>query len=232
MKCIIVEDNIQDLELLSWYIKQQGDLELKQCFTNGLEAISYINDYKPRLIFSDIDMPVIKGIDLYKKLQYNPICIFVTAYSEYALESYESQAFDFMLKPVTEERFLRCMARVREYESLKTRAGLYDTMFEEKSISIKDGLSTYKIPLSEIMYIEALNDYTKVVTANRKYITLSKLKHFLDRLPQGEFLRVHRSYAVAKKAIQKIAGNEIFIDKQVLPIGKTFKPTLKAELNF
>jgi DNA-binding LytR/AlgR family response regulator len=230
MKCIILEDNPQDLELIQWYITRDNYLELKASFTSVPDALSYINKFAPPLIFMDIDMPVMKGIDLYKKLSYHPICIFVTAHSEYALESYETQAFDFILKPLTANRFNRCIKRLEEYEQLKQRADLYDTLFEVQSIMIKEGTVMHRVPLNDIVYIEALNDYSKVVTKTRSYITLSKLKHFLDKLPANDFLRIHRSYAIAKQAIEKISGNELFIAGQQLPIGKTYRLNLKQEL--
>src|SRR4051812_29933227 len=230
MKCIILEDNPQDLELIQWYINQESYLELKAAFNNVPDALSYINSFEPPLIFMDIDMPVMKGIDLYKKLSYHPVCIFVTAHSEYALESYETQAFDFILKPLTANRFNQCIKRLAEYEQLKQRADLYDTLFEVQSILIKDGTVMHRVPLNDIMYIEALNDYSKVVTKTRSYITLSKLKHFLDKLPARDFIRIHRSYAIAKQAIEKISGNDLYIAGQQLPIGKTYRLNLKKEL--
>lgn len=229
MKCIILEDNPQDLELIRWYITQESSLELKESFTSVPDALSYINEFEPPLLFMDIDMPVIKGIDLYKKLQYHPICVFVTAHSEYAIESYETQAFDFILKPLTANRFNRCVSRLKEYEQLKKRADLYDTLFESQSIMIKEGSTVHRVPLNDIIYIEALNDYSKVVTKTKNYITLSKLKHFLEKLPPKDFIRIHRSYAVAKQSIELISGNELKIAGQQLPIGKTFRLSLKME---
>jgi DNA-binding LytR/AlgR family response regulator len=230
MKCIILEDNPQDLELIRWYITQESSLELKASFTSVPDALSYINEFEPPLLFMDIDMPVIKGIDLYKKLQYHPICVFVTAHSEYAIESYETQAFDFILKPLTANRFNRCVNRLKEYEQLKKRADLYYTLFEVQSIMIKEGTAVHRVPLNDIIYIEALNDYSKIVTKTKNYITLSKLKHFLEKLPPKDFIRIHRSYAVAKQSIEHINGNELKIAGQQLPIGKTFRLNLKMEL--
>jgi len=231
MDCIIVEDNPQDLELLSFYIKQESRIKLSKAFINALEAISFINQFHPGVLFLDIDMPIIKGIDLYRKLTYAPICIFVTAFSEYALESYEVQAFDFILKPLTKDRFTRCVNRLYEYQELKKRADLYETLFETKSLLLKEGTTSYRIPLNDILYVEALSDYSKVVTKYRNYITLSKLKHFLEKLPSEDFIRIHRSYAVAKQAIEKISSNELNIAGKHLPIGKTYKINVKAELN-
>lgn len=234
MECIIVEDNVQDLELLRHYVSQERGLTLKQCFSNGVEALSYLMSFRPPLLFLDIDMPGLKGIDLFKQLPYRPICVFVTAHGEYALDSYESQAFDFILKPVMPDRLARTVQRIQEYTDICQRADLYDTVFEAQCIMIKEGTSLYKVPLQEIIYLEALNDYTKVVTKTRKYTTLSKLRHFLDKLPPKEFIRIHRTYAVALKAINKATSHELHISglpaSIELPIGKTYRQDLKVIL--
>lgn len=234
MECIIVEDNVQDLELLRHYVLLEQDLILKQCFTNGLEALSYLLSLRPPVLFLDIDMPVLKGIDLFKRLPYRPICVFVTSHGEYALDSYDAYAFDFILKPVTPDRFARTVSRIKEYSDIYQRAGLYHTLFESQSIIVKEGTSRHKVQLHEIIYLEALNDYTKIVTKSKKYITLSKLCHFLDKLPADEFIRIHRTYAVAVKAIDKATARELQISglqaSLTLPIGKTYRQDVKARL--
>jgi DNA-binding LytR/AlgR family response regulator len=230
IKCVIVEDNPTDMELLMHYVKAEPMLDLRYSFTNAIEALSTIKELQPPLLFMDIDMPVMNGIDLFKNLGYNPICIFVTAHSEYALESYEAQAFDFILKPVTDNRFAQAMRRLTEFINLKERADLYDTAFETESILIKEGNTNYKVLLSDILYIEALKDYSKVVTTGKKYITLSKLKHFIDKLPLQDFVRVHRSYAVAKNKINIFGKDEMKINNEVIPIGVTYRQELKQIL--
>jgi DNA-binding LytR/AlgR family response regulator len=230
IKCVIVEDNPTDMELLTHYIKAEPSLDLRYSFSNAIEALSTIKEMQPPLLFMDIDMPVMNGIDLFKNLGYSPICIFVTAHSEYALESYEAQAFDFILKPVSDKRFAQAMRRLTEFIKLKERADLYDTAFETESILIKEGSTNYKVLLSDILYIEALKDYSKVVTTSKKYITLSKLKHFIDKLPIQDFVRVHRSYAVAKNKINVFGKDEMKINNDIIPIGVTYRQELKQML--
>jgi DNA-binding LytR/AlgR family response regulator len=230
IKCVIVEDNQTDMELLTHFIKAEPSLDLRYSFSNAIEALSTIKEMQPPLLFMDIDMPIMNGIDLFKNLGYSPICIFVTAHSEYALESYEAQAFDFILKPVSDKRFAQAMRRLTEFIKLKERADLYDTAFETESILIKEGSTNYKVLLSDILYIEALKDYSKVVTTGKKYITLSKLKHFIDKLPIQDFVRVHRSYAVAKNKINVFGKDEMKINNDVIPIGVTYRQELKQIL--
>lgn len=230
-KCIIVEDSPHDMELLKHYVSSEPTLELAHTFINGIEALSLLKVLRPPLLFMDIDMPVINGIDLFKNLDYHPLCIFVTAHSEYALNSYEAQAFDFILKPVTGKRFDQTISRVNEYLQLRQRADLYDTAFEKESITIKEGIINHRVPLHDILYIEALKDYSKVVTPKKKYITLSKLKHFMDKLPPSDFLRIHRSYAIAKNKVTTYNRDEVTIDKEILPIGKTYRQEARMTLD-
>ncbi len=229
-KCIIADDSRVDADLLTHYVKNEPTLDLIHTFSNGVEALSLIKEQQPPLLFLDIDMPVLNGMELFKKIGYSPVCIFVTAHSEYALESYEAHAFDFILKPVTDKRFAESVQRLNDYLELKERADLYDALFEKESIVIKEGSVNHRVPLNEIIYIEALKDYSKVVTAKKKYITLSKLKHFMEKLPPEDFIRVHRSYAVAKNKIESYDKEEIKTASAVLPIGKTYRQQVRSEL--
>ncbi len=230
INCVIVEDNPNDMELLTHYVEAETCLQLKYKFTNAIEALATIKELQPPLLFMDIDMPIMSGIDLFKNLGYHPICIFVTAHSEYALESYEAQAFDFILKPLSGKRFNQAMRRLTEFIQLKQRADLYDTAFETESILIKEGNTNYKVLLNDILYIEALKDYSKVVTTGKKYITLSKLKHFIDKLPTKDFVRVHRSYAVAKNRITTFGKDEMKVNNEAIPIGITYRQELRQIL--
>ena len=229
-KCIIADDSRADADLLTHYVKNEPSLDLIHTFSNGIEALSLIKEQKPPLLFLDIDMPMLNGIELFKRIGYSPVCIFVTAHSEYALESYEAHAFDFILKPVTDRRFSDSVQRLNDYLELKERADLYDTLFEKGSIVIKEGSTNHRVPLKDIIYIEALNDYSKVVTAKKKYITLSKLKHFMEKLPPEDFIRIHRSYAVAKSKIESYTRDEVKTFAAELPIGKTYRREMQVML--
>jgi DNA-binding LytR/AlgR family response regulator len=215
------------MELLIHFVKSEPSLQLLSSFENPLEANPFIRKQQPPLLFLDIDMPVINGMDFLKALDYDPVCVFVTAYGDYAVKSYDAHAFDFILKPVTDKRFNATVKRIAEYLDVKTKAELYDATFEDKSIMLKEGTTIHRVDLSDILYMEALKDYTKVVTTTRKYIVLSKLKHFMDKLLPGEFVRIHRSFALARNKIAKITRDEVVLNNgTVLPIGKTYKGAL------
>lgn len=227
ISCVIVEDNPVDSAYLQQFIQQFPVLDLKADFRNAIEANEYIQHNVPQLLFLDIDMPVLNGMEFFKRLDPSPVCIFVTAHSEYAWEGFEAQAFDFILKPVRSDRFARSMGRLAEYLSLLERADIYDSQIEENQIVVKEGTMKHVININDILYIEALKDYSKVVTQERKIMTLSKLKHFIEKLPSSQFIRIHRSYAVALKKITRVEANDLHIGEHSLPIGKTFKNQLK-----
>ena len=228
LSTVIIEDNSIDCEYLQSVIRQHHDMfDIRAVFSNVLEAQEYLHANKVEIMFLDIDMPVITGMDYFKQLQNPPLCIFVTAFSEYAWEGFEAQAFDYILKPVKPPRFSAMVNRLKEYLQTKARADLYTAQFEDDCITIKEGTSRHKIALNDILYIEALKDYSKIVTKTKSILTLSKLKHFLEQLPSDRFVRVHRSYAIAINKIEKAAANDLFINNTEIPIGKTFKNTLK-----
>jgi DNA-binding LytR/AlgR family response regulator len=228
ISCIIIEDNAVDEAFLKSFISGHTDLlDIKGSFSNVIEANQFVLDRRPDLIFMDIDMPVMNGMEYFKQLDPQPTCIFVTAHSEYAWEGFEAQAFDFILKPVKAERFNSVIERLKEYIVLQKRADLYDSLIEEHTITIKDGTTRHVININDILYIEALKDYSKVVTADKKIMTWSKLKHFIDKLPASQFARVHRSYAVALNKIKKTEANDLYVQGIKIPIGKTFKNNLK-----
>jgi DNA-binding LytR/AlgR family response regulator len=228
IKCIIVEDNKNDYKLLLHYIDQYSFLDCKGYFENALTASEYLRTHPVDLLFMDIDMPIMSGMDFFKQLKNPPTCIFVTAHSEYAWEGFEAQAFDFILKPVKENRLAQSIQRLQEFLEIQKRADLYDATIEEKTITIKEGGTSYIVQLNDILYLEALKDYTKIVTAQKKYLTLSKLKHCVDKLPEDQFKRIHRSYAIALAKITSKDNNDVVVNNIKIPIGKTFK----TQLNF
>jgi DNA-binding LytR/AlgR family response regulator len=227
ISCAIIDDNIIDAEYLKTFVVQYDFLDLRFTFSNPLEAHEHIKSQNIELLFLDIDMPLISGMDYLKQMENAPICIFVTAHSEYAWEGFEAKAFDYILKPLKPQRFEATMVRLKEYKALQDRADLYDTLIEDNTITIKEGNIKHVININEILYIEAIKDYSKVVTKTKKIMTLSKLKHFLDKLPKNQFTRVHKSYAIAVSKIDRTDSNDIYIQDIPIPIGRTFKNDIK-----
>lgn len=227
--CIIVEDNLEDSNYLQELIQSNSLFDLRAVFENALSASSFIHEFSPQLIFMDIDMPGLNGMEFFKKLDTCSQCIFVTAHSEYAAESYEALAFDYLLKPVKRQRFNECVNRFNEYLELKRRSDIYETEINQHTITIPEGTARHIVNINSILYIEALRDYCKVYTNDRKIVTSSNLKHFITLLPENEFIRIHRSYVVAVDKVAKVEIPWLFLKNSIrLAIGRTFKNNINS----
>ncbi|MFT3704349.1 MAG: LytTR family DNA-binding domain-containing protein [Agriterribacter sp.] len=226
ISCIVVEDSHEDSQYLQHLINGNDHLELKGDFSNVIAASSYLRAFPPQIIFMDIDMPGMNGMDYFKQSDTSSDCIFVTAHSEYAVDSYEALAFDYLMKPVKKERFDDCIERYTEYRELKRRSDIFESTFQQNTISIPEGTGRHIVPVSSIVYIEALRDYCKIITTEKKIITSSTLKHFTSLLPATDFIRIHRSYVVNRAKATKVDLSSILMCEGTrLPIGKTFKHT-------
>ncbi len=229
-RCIIVDDNPLDLDYVKEVALLHPSLDVLQVCSNALDAKESITILRPDVLFLDIDMPMFSGLELFKSLDYEPICVFITAHSEYAWQSYEAMAFDFILKPVRLDRFANIVRRIEEYSAIKGKLTLAEAYSEHSYLIIKEGYEKHKILQHDILYMEALKDYTKVVTTTKKIMTLSNIKNFLEQLPAEKFIRVHRSYAVATDKITKLDMHHVHINDYTIPVGKTYKQFIKATI--
>lgn len=225
---IIIEDNDIDREMLSLSLKKYPFIKVSGIFTNPIEALEIIKSGKVDLIFSDIDMPGINGIDFFKTQNEPPLCIFVTVHPEYAIDAFDVQAVDYIMKPIRQERLDKAIQRTLELIGIKSKALQYTLQFEQDSLMIREGNESTKVYTGDILFLEALTNYTKVVTAKKNYITLQNLKCFLDHLPKDKFIRIHRSYAVSREKIDGLTTGEIVIGEHHLPIGKTYRQAMKS----
>jgi two-component system, LytTR family, response regulator len=221
--CIIVDDfEIDRLTTLS-FCKQIAFINTPICFESANSALAYAEKNVVDIGFLDIDMPMINGFELRKKLKHITACIFVTSHAEYALESYETEAFDFLTKPIGQNRFIKCINRLEEYLQIKRKATLLDYTLGADTVFIKEGNQSYKVLLHEIIYVEALKDYTSIVTANKKYCVLIPISSLLKQKEFSNFIRIHRSYAVQKHFVKQFNSKEVFIESISLPIGRSYK---------
>lgn len=230
ISCAIIEDNEFDRKSTEYYVEQFSFLKLAGSFSNVFEAQGILNSNTVKLLFMDIDMPVMNGLDFLKSLDYHPLCIFITAHPEYAVESFELHALDYIVKPLKLDRFRQAVNRAKEYIEIKSKAELYDVEFGKNTLSIKEGTATIQLNITDIIYLEALGDYTKIITSRKMYLTLHNLKAFIEKLPEQKFLRIHRSFAVAISKIKVIKDNELVLDDVRLPVGKTFRRTINKYL--
>lgn len=227
LTCIILDDDYLDRLTIESELEGRDSIRLIGSFASALEAIGPIKKHRPDVLLLDVNMPDINGLQLLKGLETQaPICIVISSHPEYALESYELNVFDYILKPLTTERFNHALKRVRDFLAIKQRAEAYVAMIENEKIVFKEGHHEVHLTLNDISYLEAFGDYTKIVTPKKDYLTLATLGSFLENLPSEKFVRIHRSYAVAKAKISLITRNTIGINDVNLPVGKTYRISL------
>ena len=224
--CIVVDDNELDRLTVVSYARRVPFLHIAGVFGSSTEALQFTQSALPDVLFLDIDMPGINGLDMRKQLDQVPACIFITSYPEYALESFEAAALDFLVKPLKGERFEKAMERLKDYLEIRHKAELLDYTLGEDTLFIKDGHNHIKLQLHDIIYLEALKDYTGIVTPLKKYCVLTPLGNLLKEKSFQSFIRIHRSYAVQKHFIHKITPKEVMVNNLPLPIGRTYKEAL------
>ncbi len=228
--CLIVEDEPLARNLLTQYVDKVAYLTLQKTCSDPMEALTYLRDNPVDILFLDIQMPEITGISLLKILQKKPLVILTTAYSEYALEGYELDVADYLLKPITFERFLKAAERAANRLSAPTLPPT-ETTPENKAtpdpissfIFVKDGTKLVKIRLQDILYVEGLKDYVTIHTRTQKVVSLQRLKSLEEQLPQDHFIRIHHSYIVSLEGIDAILKEKVQVGNALLPIGDTYR---------
>jgi len=229
-RCFIVDDNQIDRLTTASFIKKFSFLRMAGLFDNAAEALEAAEKNLPDVLFLDIDMPDFSGLELRGQLAKVPACIFITAYPEYAVQSFEVNALDFLVKPVNTERFDASMDRLQYYLDIHYKAELMDHSLNEDSLFIKDGHEHVKIQFYDIIYLEALKDYTGIITKDRKYCVLTPLGTLLKEKAFQSFIRIHRSYAVQKHFIRKVTPKAVMVNHVLLPVGRSFKAALDSLL--
>ncbi|MET0244147.1 MAG: LytTR family DNA-binding domain-containing protein [Flavitalea sp.] len=221
---IIADDNKLDRLLLESYVKRYSFISIIGVYPTATEALEVIRKNGiPDILFVDIDMPGMSGLELRDLLPEIPACIFVTSHPEFALESFELAALDYLVKPLNGERFSKTMERLELFLNLHHKAGLLDYTLGGDVLFIKDGVNQVKLNLHDIIYLEALKDYTSIVTTNKKYCVSSPLGNLLKENDFRGFLRIHRSYAIQKHFVKQVSSKGIKINEHLLPVGRTYR---------
>lgn len=225
--CIIIDDDEIDRLTVVSYAKKFPLLNIVGVFENAENALPIIEKENIDILFLDIDMPSISGLDFRKKVMEVPVCIYITAHPEHAVESFELDTLDFIVKPIKLERFLQTVGKIEDYMELKLKAKLFESSIGGDVIYIKEGHEETKIKLHDIMYLEALKDYTKIVTSNKRHCVLTSIGNLLKETHFQSFVRIHRSFAVQKQYIDKKQVNDVLLNNGVLiPIGRSYKENL------
>lgn len=223
---IIVDDEPIAHDIILRFAKSLDHLEFKKSCHDALEASSYLSKNNVDLLFLDINMPQLNGLSLLKSLNDRPQVIITTAYKEYALEGYEFDVADYLLKPFTLERFLSAVNRI----NLPSRSSSIEVNSESDSIFLKNDKKHFRVKFSEIVFVEAQGSYLKVKTTSETVLTYGKISDFIDKLT-SRFIRVHKSYIINLDHVKSVAGNRIHLVDGVVPIGQTFKANFIARID-
>ncbi len=225
LRCIIIEDQPPAQRVLQKYVGDLDYLELKGTFSDALQAVEFLQSEVIDLIFLDIHLPKISGIDFLRTLAHKPYVILTTAFPDYALESYEHDVVDYLLKPFSFQRFIKAVVKVPQRGTETVNPDNQTGSFRDPDvIFVKSGYEHIKVSISEILYIKSEADYTEIFTADRKHLTSHSLRHWLERLGQMDFVQIHKSFVINTAKIVKVSGNRVYFNKESkVPIGRAYK---------
>ena len=218
IKCIIVDDEPLAVELLESYVRSVDTLELMGSFNNPVHAINFTIKEKPDLIFLDIRMPEMTGVQVMEVIGSLSKIVVTSAYPDYALVGYEHSVVDYLMKPIDYDRFLKAVEKARDFLLLPA----YSTV-PRKYFFIKTDGKLVRIDFDDILYIEGLRDYVAVHTVSEKLISLDTLLNMESQLPAGQFARIHKSYLVSLEKIDTIEGSRVFVGNTILPVGSLYR---------
>jgi len=225
LKCIAVDDEPLALDIIENHLSNFADFELVAKCNNAIEASELIKNQEIDLIFLDIQMPEVSGISFAKSLEKPPMIVFTTAYSEYAIDGFELQAVDYLLKPISLDRFKVALEKVKEYNQLRNQKnGKGETTeMDNEHIFVKANQKLIKIRYDEIQYVEAFADYVKIYVPEKRIVTLQTMKKMEQKLPAKMFQRIHRSFIVGIQHIESYSTSDVEVAGVKMPIGKNYK---------
>lgn len=225
LQCVIIDDEPLAREILEGYLQKSGITGVAQ-FGNARDALTFLEKHEPDVLFLDIEMPEMNGIDFLKSLRQPPVTVFTTAYRDYAFEGYELGVIDFLLKPISYARFQHAIEKVRDFLQLKEQ----NTNLEQNGpgdkpdfVFVKSGVQRVRLAFDEVSHIQGLKDYAIIHTGSGKVVIKGSVKAMLEIFPPSRFMRVHKSFIVAKDKIRRIQHNRIIWEKHQIPIGRSYK---------
>jgi two-component system, LytTR family, response regulator len=225
--CVIVDDEPLAIEILETYLVQIKDVFLTAKFTDSVEAFSFLQQSKIDIVFLDLNMPVLGGMELLKNLKHKPAIIITTAYREFAVEGFELDVLDYLVKPISFPRFLKAISKaVGQTVQTQPKELLPPQTENNNTLWLKVDKKLIPVAPKDILYIQSLKDYVRIVTTSQQLITYHTLQSILDKLPATEFVRIHKSYIVQVAMVESIEGNMVHIKKTELPIGRNYRKNL------
>lgn len=228
MTCIIIEDEIPAQKIIKNFLNKLPDIELEATFNAAIAANSFLKNNQVDLVFLDINLPDISGIDFIRTVKNPPAIIMTTAYSDYAVSSFELDTIvDYLVKPFSFDRFLKAINKAKE----RIEIPKHSITEESEILFLNVDKTLHKIVLDDIVFIESDRNYITVVTTKQKLSYIESLKNWKEKLPGSIFIQTHKSYIINRKFVDKISGNEIYVNSNRLPIGRTYKQELLKKLN-
>jgi len=225
LNCLAIDDEPLALDIIEDYVTKVPFLNLVGKFTDPVEATTLLQKGNVDLIFLDIQMPGLTGLEFLNTLERKPAVIFTTAYDKYAVESYDFNTIDYLLKPISFDRFLKAANKANE--ALSSEGDDTDNKF----IFIKADYKIHKIATDDIAYVEGYKDYVRIYTPEKRYVTRESMKNMEELLSKDQFLRIHRSYIISIEKFSAIEGNMIILGEEKLPIGKSYKEQVMKHFN-
>lgn len=231
MNCVVVDDDELDRLMILSCLRNYPEITVLEVFSSALEALPFLEKNSVDVLFLDIDMPEMSGIELRKQIPGDPLCVFITAYPQHAVESFEVEALDFLVKPLKADRFKLTVARIHEYLEIRRKMELFESSIGGDTIYIKEGHEQTKVKLHSILYLQAMKDYTLIFTTEKRHCVLTSLGNLLKEDSFKSFVRVHRSFAVQGEYVKRIAANELILNnEQMIPLGRGYKENLNSLL--
>ncbi len=227
--CLLVDDEFLALEVLESYLLQLGGFTVIKC-TNAMEAFTILQEKKIDIVFLDIHMPRLTGLDLLRSLKNKPKVIITSAHRTYALESFDLDVVDYLLKPVSFERFLQALAKVSSIQQQSPSIG-NPSQHEEAFVYLKEDKKMVKVFIRDILYIESIKDYIKVKINDKQVVTYQRISYMQEKLPDDKFVRIHKSFIVALDKIDSYDNDSVTIGNQMLPIGRSYKSQVMGIIN-
>lgn len=229
MKCILVEDEQLARVLLESYVNKIPELQLVGIAKNGSDALELVNEKKPDLVITDIQMPGLSGTDFVRMLDKGPSVIFTTAYRDYAMDGFELDAIDYLLKPFSFERFQKAVLKALSYFELKEKS-VQPADLKNNYLTIKADHKLYKVQYSDIRYIEGMREYVSFYTSSGRITALMSLKYLESNLPSEIFVRCHKSFIVNKNMVEALDGHNLVLQEKQIPVGQLYKETVMKEI--
>jgi two-component system LytT family response regulator len=229
IKCVLIDDEPLAIKVLQNYFANFTDFEVIATFSNSLEALDFINSTTVDAVFLDINMPMMTGFELISLIENKTKVIITTAFREFAAESYDLDVLDYLVKPIPLPRFIKCINKITTEYNLKNNIKV-ETTKGDSHIFIKVDKKMMKINIEEILFVEGMKEYIKVVTPDKTYITHKSLTSLSEELPADRFLRIHKSYVIALNKVKSIEGNRIQIQSYTIPIGRNYSKDVKSKI--